>query len=109
VVAGAADEPDELGVRFFGPDALQTLSSRLLTERGSQSLSAARMSRHTPAIVQFEDVAPLWPDRCRTDRTSPCWQWHPKSQALNGGRDTLTEAERWAWADCVQTGWEYGL
>jgi len=40
----------------------------------------------------------------------PRLHWHPKSQALNGARDTLTEAERWALGTpCAQTGWEYGL
>lgn len=39
-------------------------------------------------------MEPLAPDACRSDRTAPCFYWHLKVAALNGGWDKLTAEDR---------------
>jgi hypothetical protein len=34
------------------------------------------------------------PDACRSDRLAPCFYWHLKLAALNGGWDKLADEER---------------
>ena len=42
----------------------------------------------------FDVLAPLAPDACRSDPSEPCFYWHTKVEALNGGREKLPERER---------------
>ena len=47
--------------------------------------------RHTLLRVpSFDVLKPLAPDACRSDPSAPCFSWHTKLHALNGGRDKLT-------------------
>jgi hypothetical protein len=39
-------------------------------------------------------MEPLFPDACRNDRCAPCFYWHLKLQALNGGFHKLSDEER---------------
>jgi hypothetical protein len=43
--------------------------------------------------VQYEYVWPIGPDRCKDDRCAPCRYLHLTRQALNGGRDRLSDEE----------------
>jgi hypothetical protein len=43
--------------------------------------------------VPFDVLEPLAPDACRSDPSAPCFYWHTKLHALNGGRDTLSERD----------------
>ena len=38
-------------------------------------------------------VGELGPDRCLSDPSAPCFYWHLKLKALNGGRDRLSDEE----------------
>ena len=44
-------------------------------------------------MPQWDSVEPLAPDACRSDPSAPCFYWHLKIQALNGGRDKLSEPD----------------
>jgi hypothetical protein len=51
--------------------------------------------RHTLlAVPSFDVLEPLAPNACRSDPSAPCFYWHTKVEALNGGRDKLSERER---------------
>ena len=41
-------------------------------------------------MPSFDVLEPLAPDACRSDPSAPCFYWHTKLHALNGGRDKLT-------------------
>ena len=44
-------------------------------------------------MPSFDALEPLAPDACRSDPSAPCFYWHTKIHALNGGRDKLSERE----------------
>ena len=35
----------------------------------------------------------LGPDACQMDRSAPCFYWHTKVAALNGGKDGLSDED----------------
>jgi hypothetical protein len=45
-------------------------------------------------VPSFDALEPLAPDACHSDPSAPCFYWHTKLHALNGGRDKLSERER---------------
>ena len=44
-------------------------------------------------VPSMDCAGDLGPDRCLSDPSAPCFYWHTKVRALNGGRDTLTDRE----------------
>jgi hypothetical protein len=45
-------------------------------------------------VPSFDGAEPLAPDARVHDHTVPCWYWHTKLAALNGGWVKLTAEER---------------
>jgi hypothetical protein len=45
-------------------------------------------------VPSWDSTEPLAPDACRSDPSAPCFYWHTKLQALNGGWGKLTPEER---------------
>jgi hypothetical protein len=48
---------------------------------------------YTPRLPSFDALESLAPDACRSDPSAPCFYWHLKLHALNGGRDKLAQRE----------------
>ena len=41
----------------------------------------------------MDSIEPLAPDACRSDPSAPCWYWHTKLHALNGGRGKMSQRD----------------